>query len=529
MLRRPVGLHRPWRMHHPARTVRPSNLNAAEANNVSDASTVLPDDSTESRRWYEGITRYQWLVLVIASLGWVFDIFEGQIFVASMNEAMPSFIARQEGLSPEQQAGRKALYNNIALGSFLLGGATGGILFGMISDRIGRKRTMSLTILFYSLFTCLSALSMQWWHLAGLRFLVAMGVGGEWAVASSLVFEVFPRRARAHVGGIFHASSVFGTYLAVAAGAFIIGNAAVDETLQNVGRALGITDPALLASLKWRIGFALGAVPAVLIIWIRSSLVEPESWKQARAAAQSGEGKKVGRIGELFDTGLLRNTLVGFSLAAVGMATFWGVHIYGKNKLLEAAKASVIASELAALTGDERSQAAQSEDWKETVLSENEAVLKRWEMLGMFLVTTGGFLGLLSFGPISQSLGRRTTFLVFHLGGLASGLALFQLPWQITALYVFLPIFGFLTLGMHAGYAIYFPELFPTRLRGTGSGFCFNGGRIAAAPMLFAVGWLQNNQGFTLEEACSLLSSLYLLGAVALLFARETRGREHGD
>ncbi len=175
------------------------------------------DDLTSPKDgpWYAGITRYQWLVLIIASLGWIFDVFEGQIFVASMNEAMPSFFPPGTKVS---------LYNNIALGSFLLGGAVGGVLFGMMSDRVGRIKTMQFTILFYSIFTCISAFSLDWWHLAGFRFLVAMGVGGEWAVASSLVAEVFPKKARARVSGIFHASSVFGTYLATAAGYFIVGN-----------------------------------------------------------------------------------------------------------------------------------------------------------------------------------------------------------------------------------------------------------------------------------------------------------------
>ena len=160
-----------------------------------------PSAIDDNRPWYAGISRYQWMVLVIASLGWVFDIFEGQIFVASSNEAMPTFIEMQEQggeeLTEAEQTGRKEFYNDIAFACFLVGGAVGGIFFGMLSDRIGRKRTMTLTIVFYSLFTCLSAFSAQWWHLAGLRFLVAMGVGGEWAVASAMVFEVFPARARA--------------------------------------------------------------------------------------------------------------------------------------------------------------------------------------------------------------------------------------------------------------------------------------------------------------------------------------------
>src|SRR6516162_9629302 len=141
--------------------------------------------------WYDGVTRYQWLVLIIASLGWVFDVFEGQIFVASMNEAMPSLLPDEvKRLDEKTQDGYKAFYNNVALTSFLAGGACGGILFGRLSDRVGRTGTMILTIAVYSAFTFLSALSQAWWHLALFRFLVAIGVGGEWAVASALVAEV---------------------------------------------------------------------------------------------------------------------------------------------------------------------------------------------------------------------------------------------------------------------------------------------------------------------------------------------------
>jgi len=513
---------------------------------MSDAPQPVSD--VDNRPWYEGITRYQWIVLLIASLGWVFDIFEGQIFVASSNEAMPSFIemdAREAGveLTQEQKDGLKGKYNDIAFACFLVGGALGGIVFGMLSDRIGRKKTMTLTILFYSLFTCLSAFSAEWWHLAGLRFLVAMGVGGEWAVASSMVFEVFPKRARAHVGGIFHASSVLGTYLAVATVYFFIGNAdvgkAITEWAQN---SLGITDPLLASSVKWRIGFAMGALPALLIIWIRTSLKEPEEWQAARERAAAGDQtEQVGRIGELFSTGLLRNTLVGFTLAAVGMATFWGVHIHGKSTMREAAVPRVEAE----YTPEKALESAEIQELKDRlsnpddsdsqqllerraerlVEEDRKAALTRWEMLGMFLVTTGGGLGLLAFGPFSQRVGRRKAFLWYHLGGLISAVILFSLTFPLAALYVVLPIFGFLTLGMHAGYAIYFPELYPTRLRGTGTGFCFNAGRIAAAPILYISGWMKSDWGFTLSSACLTLSLLYLLGVVVLLFAPETRER----
>jgi hypothetical protein len=149
-------------------------------------------------------------------------------------------------------------------------------------------------------------------------------------------------------------------------------------------------------------------------------------------------------------------------------------------------------------------------------------------MLGMFLVTTGGGLGLVAFGPLSDWLGRRGAFLVFHLGGLAAALVLFQGLTGVWAVAVFLPVFGFLTLGMHAGYAVYFPELFPTRLRSTGAGFCFNVGRLTAAPVLYLSGWIQRpaTLGLSLPDAAALLSLLFLVGVALLALAPETKGKE---
>ncbi len=431
--------------------------------------------------WYQGITRYQWLVLIVASLGWVFDVFEGQIFVASMNQAMPA-------LTPVDQKQNIPLYINITFAAFLFGGALGGVVFGVLSDRLGRKRTLTYTILLYSLFTCLSAFASTWWEMAGYRFLVALGVGGEWAVASALVAEVFPQRARAWSQSIFHASSVLGTYLAVAAGTFIVANPRLTTMLSLFGRDFALSG--------WRAGFLLGIVPALLIIWIRLSVREPERWLKARSAA--GESKA--SVGQLFEGNLLRRTLVGVGLAAVGLATFWGTHIYGKDVFQQAYQQS---------TGESDPQA-----------------LKRMEMLGMFLVTTGGGLGLIAFGPICQRLGRRGAFLFYHVGGLAASLALFKGVSGMTAIAVLLPIFGFLTLGMHAGYAVYFPELFPTRLRSTGGGFCFNVGRILAAPILFLSGWMQTSLNIGMANAAASLSLLFALGCVFLLFAPETKGQD---
>jgi predicted MFS family arabinose efflux permease len=446
------------------------------------------NERQEAMPWYRGVSRYQWLVLIVASLGWVFDVFEGQIFVASMEQAMPA-------LTPKEQEQNIALYTNITFAAFLFGGALGGVVFGILSDRLGRKRTLTYTILLYSLFTCLSAFASQWWEMAGYRFLVALGVGGEWAVASALVAEVFPQRARAWSQSIFHASSVLGTYLAVAAGTFIVANPWFKTTLSLFGREWPLTG--------WRVGFLLGIVPSLLIIWIRVSLREPERWVKASNAA----GELRASVRQLFESGLVRRTLIGVGLAAVGLATFWGTHIYGKNVLQQAYQQS---------TGDQ-----------------NPETLKHIEMLGMFLVTTGGGLGLIAFGPICERLGRRGAFLFYHLGGLASALVVFKEVSGMTAAGVLLPVFGFLTLGMHAGYAVYFPELFPTRLRSTGGGFCFNVGRILAAPILALSGWMQTKlvglgmtKAAALSNAAALLSLLFALGVVLLWFAPETKGQD---
>jgi MFS family permease len=145
-------------------------------------------------------------------------------------------------------------------------------------------------------------------------------------------------------------------------------------------------------------------------------------------------------------------------------------------------------------------------------------------------VTTGGGLGLLSFAPLSQRVGRRPAFLLFHLFGFLLVGLLFLLSHSLYALLPLLPVFGFFTLGMHAGYAIYFPELYPTRLRSTGAGFCFNVARVLAAPVLLIFGWLQGDPlKLTRPEAILTLGSLFLVGAVLVLFAPETRGQPLPD
>ncbi|MDC0219005.1 MFS transporter [Verrucomicrobia bacterium] len=458
--------------------------------------------SSANLKWYQGISRYQWMVLAIASLGWVFDIFEGQIFVASMRDAMPDLL----GVSSDDASVR--IWNDRAFGFFLLGGAFGGVLFGILSDRIGRSKTLIVTILFYSLFTCLSAFSQEAWHMVALRFLVAMGVGGEWAVASAMIAEVMPKRSRPVMSSIFHASSVFGTLLAVAAIALLIGNQELNMRLAERGID------------GWRVGFAIGVLPALLTLWIRWKLREPDSWTAARDRARQDETQATGRLRELFSSAHLRNTIVGVTLATIGLVTFWGGHIYGKNALMRKAQSEVLVSEGITMDADQKIKAVAFEKHK--------AQIKRAEMSSMTLNTIGAGIGLVFFGGISNRLGRKGAFVLYHTMAFVMMMVLFKgliaNDASKTALMVCLPIFGFFTVGMHAGYAVYFPELYPTRLRSTGAGFCFNIGRLGTAAAFF--GFAAMSAPPNAETKAIWLAPLFLLGVVVVLFAKETRGEE---
>jgi len=249
-------------------------------------------------------------------------------------------------------------------------------------------------------------------------------------------------------------------------------------------------------SLGWRWAFGVGVLPALLTVWVYRALREPDQWLQAREAARRGQTPPRARLADLFTPQLARSSLVGLALATVGLATFWAVYIQGWNLIRELAEKGFI-------------------PWRP----------KSAEMMAMFLVSSGGGIGLVSCGPLCNRLGRRRTFLLFCLGGVVAALVLFQLlpRGPLWILWLALPVFGYFTTGMHAGYAIYFPELFPTRLRGTGSGFCFNGGRLLAAPILIVSGWMQKDLHVALADTASMLSLLFLVGAVVLLRRRRPR------
>lgn len=421
-------------------------------------------------RWHDGVTRYQWLVLVIACLGWIFDAFEGQLYNITRGEMLPDLLrADNPGIGAAELAAATSAWGERFLGIFLIGGTLGGWIFSSMADRWGRVPVMSVTILFYSVFSGLTAFATELWHVGALRFLVAMGVGGEWAVGAALVAEVFPSHARERAGVIFHSSSVAGLWMAAGVGLWV--------------------------GAQWRTAYLVGVIPALLVLWVRMSVKEPDSWRQAKAT----RAERLGSFRELLGDPRWRGRAVaGALLAMVGLATFWGVVVAGQN----------IADDLLRRLGVPAGEAA-----------------SRAKVAFGFIQTAGAGVGMLMFGPLSVRWGRRRTFAVMHVAAFVFTLVVCWVPAHFGSyalLLVLLPVFGFFAQGIHAGYAVYFPELFPTHLRATGAGFCFNTGRILAAPVLIWLSaWMKST--FALPVAVSVLGCFFLLGLVVLRFLPETK------
>ncbi|MEQ1859104.1 MAG: MFS transporter [Chthoniobacteraceae bacterium] len=413
-------------------------------------------------KWYHGVTRYQWLVVIIASAGWVFDAFEGQLFNIERNQ-MLSDILRVPQNHPDVRR-----WGENFLGIFLLGGTLGGIFFGWLGDRWGRRPTMVLTILFYSIFSGLTYFADSLWHVGVLRFLVAMGVGGEWAVAAALVAEAVPQHARAHMSGLFHSTSVLGAFFAA-----------------WVGIAVGE---------NWRLAFLIGVLPALLVVWVRARVKEPESWHAAKE-----KGAQLGSFRDLLlNPRWAKRAIFGVLLAAVGLGTFWAVTVAGQDL----AKDFLMRDGVPVAEATSRAKFAYGN-----------------------VQALGAAVGMLAFGPLAVKFGRKRAFVFYHLAALVIVPVICFAPTSYAMFLLLLPIFGGCTLGIHAGYAVYFPELFPNHLRSTGTGFCFNGGRLIASSMLLFSGWLKSLPGMDLRMAVSLMALLFLLGLLVLAFLPETKGQ----
>jgi MFS family permease len=482
------------------------------------------------------MTRYHWFVFFVAALGWLFDCLDQALFVLARPKAMEDLVKETTALTGTDLAAKRALAGDIVTSIFILGWATGGLFFGILGDRIGRAKTMMITILLYSLFTGLSSLSVGVWDFAFYRFLTGLGVGGEFAVGIALVAEVLPDSARARALGLLQALSA-------------VGN--VSAAMINLG--LGIAQEQGHVESPWRIMFLIGALPALLAVVIRWKLKEPERWKQV---SHDGAAKKqLGSYRELFSDPVLRkHALLGLVLGCSGIVGLWSVGFFTPDLIrqvqMKSVRAEVIADQLVEAGNDVDKVAAiklaeshylpdsnvqlegASLDARKTIDKVTSGRLTSWQSYTYLAQNIGAALGMFGFGWLAQRIGRKPTFRIAFISAFFSTAAVFWFLQDMWQIFVLVPIMGFCQLSLFAGYAIYFPELFPTRLRSTGISFCYNVGRFVAAlgPLgksaletMFA--GVSANSVDRLRYAGVTMCLVFLVGLLVLPFLPETRNK----
>jgi MFS family permease len=546
---------------------------------------------------FEGVTFYHWLVVIIASCGWLFDCMDQRLFTvakeSALKELLGSDAAAQAALSH---------YLNYAVAAMMIGWGSGGILFGVLSDKWGRVKTMVLTLLVYSGFTGLSGFAHSWVEFTVFRFLVGLGVGGMFGAATTLVAESVPGGFRSIALGSLQALSAMGN---------------ITGTLISMRIQPGAEGVALLGSLHagfsgWRVLFFVGILPSLLVVPIMFFLREPEKWKAAKAAAaRTQTSRELGSPLQLFrHPRWRRNTLVGLCLGVSGMVGLWGIGFFSPELITAALKstplkiqqlsrtnhlalalqnpanpaavylkkqiAPAVQAQMAAATDlgkitPELEQALVGElnrlmqktnlydgpafkgvQLKKTTqnllnhvqarpqpddvaflnrqlieqglpgtLSSLQKYIDGVRSKGLLLQDIGSLTGMVVFTLVASYLNRRKAFLGAFLLCLATTAFVFSSLRSETDAYWMLPMMGFAQLALFAGYSIYFPELYPTRLRGTGVGFCYNTVRFLTVPFNILMGHLSTWLSF--RTAAMIMSGIYLLGLVGLLWAPETK------
>lgn len=443
--------------------------------------TDTPDSAHDNRaglKWYQGVSSYAWTVLLIAALGWLFDTMDQNIFNLVRQPSLTDILSKT--LPPDQVKAAVADTSGKITALFLIGWAVGGFLFGMIGDRFGRARTMAVTILIYAAFTGLTGLTNSVEAYAFCRFMTALGVGGEFAAGASLVAEVFPHRSRPMALGTLQALSAVGNMSAALITLALSG-------LEN----------------SWRWAYAVGALPAILVFFIRRVVKEPEQWKEAQEKAKQGD-LAIGSIAGLFaEPRIARNTIAGTLLAMAGVGGLWGVGFF-------LPELTTLALSSAGLTPTEMSQT---------------------RSLVFLAQQVGAFFGMFAYAVLSERTGRRPALLFFIILAFLSVQGTFRFLHDLPTAYLWAPILGFCALAPFSAYAVYFPELFPTRLRATGVGFCYNCARLLAAAAPFALGSLAKQYDVPgdpaagLRTAASIVACIYVVGILGIWLAPETKGK----
>jgi MFS family permease len=435
--------------------------------------------ASESLPWYRTLKREQWRVLVASNLAWLFDGFEIYALFLTVGFALHQLLdAAQYAEIPR--------YAGYVLATTVFGWATGGVIGGVVADYIGRKRTMMLAILAYSLTTGLSAIAWNWESFAILRFLVGVGIGSEWATGASIVSELWPDRARGKGGGLLQSGAGIGSFLASGVWLLIGG----------------------LGPNAWRWMYLVGVLPALLVLWIWRGMPESTRWEEASARRRAAqEQRRIGAVLEGENVALTRFTVAdmfldhsvrGRLIAAFLMMLsvtlgFWGVATFVPTYVgAVAAKAGLSAPYYSAMAG---------------LLGTGVAIF--------------GFVGL---GFCADWIGRKPTAMIWYAMCLILTPVVYIWAQSMTALLVAVTVFGFFTGGIWAWAPIWLPELFPTRMRGTAVAFCFNAPRwISCIGPLVAGTLIVGLGGY--GAAATLVGLFFILGVVAAPFLPETNGK----
>ncbi len=443
--------------------------------------------------WWRELNREHWFVLTIASLAWGLDCFDQQIFNLVRNPAIADLMPA--GTSSDDLKS----WGGFTTAIFVAGWATGGLIFGPIGDRIGRARTLMYTVLLYSVCTGLSALSRNVVDFTVYRFITGLGVGGVFGLSVALVADALPDGPRPHALGLFQALSAVGN---IAAGLLAILVGYLETTTLKPGS-------------EWRYMFLVGALPALLCVFIQFRMKEPAKWIKAREEGRA-TGVRFGSYLSLFGPGPWRKAaLLGMLLCVAGVVGLWGVGNFTPE-----------------LVGDVTTRQLRAENVPAAQIPGQRMI---WTGITMVMQQIGCFFGMMAFTRAAQRFGRKPSFIVAFICAFLSTVLVFKYLNQTWHIFVFIPLMGFCQLALFAGFAIYLPELFPTRLRSTGVSFCYNVGRFVAASGPYTLGVLQARlaAGATTADARleafrnagAWVSGILLIGLIAVAFLPETKGR----
>jgi MFS family permease len=359
----------------------------------------------------------QWKAGAAAWLGWMFDGLDMHLYTLV---ALP-FVALLLDTEPGDK--RVGTTSSVIQASFLVGWALGGGFFGRIGDRLGRSRALVLTILTYALFTGLSTFAQTWWQLLVFRFLAALGIGGEWAVGAALLSETWPKHWRPWI-------------------------AAVLQTAVNIGIVAASAAAYLMAALPHRYVFLVGIAPALVTLWIRRAVPETDAWQEAKRAAGHAEPG----VADLFRGDVRRITVLTILVCSLSLTAHWAFVFWSVQQLRSA-------SAVAALGETEQSQ----------LVSQAFGLLMISSIVGNFL-----------YAALAQKIGYRRSIALGCLAYFASMALAYHTERDYRQILFLWPLMG-ASSGLFALFTMYMPPLFPTLLRTTGAGFCYNIGRVAAA------------------------------------------------